>query len=143
MVDNRVIDGGVSGGPISKSASLLLKGMAILLLYVLIGHPSAYFTLWERKNWYVLLLAVPLVPLLLIWCVQVLVWRIRINATEIEIRSLRGVLKRQIAEISRIGRDAGRLLLVFNDGSRRSIPAIVGDLDELLNEIETRRRPTL
>lgn len=71
-----------------------------------------------------------------------LVWRARLNATTIEIRSLRGVLKRRISELSQPDRVAGRPSLVFADGSKRTIPAVVGDLDDLLNVIERLRQAT-
>ena len=129
-----------SVGATSRSASLFLKGIAVLLLYVLLGHPSAYIGLWQRQNWYVLLLAVPVVPLLIVWSAQVLVWRVRLNASMIEIRSLRGVLKRRISDISRLDRVAGRLSLAFSDGSQRTVPRVVGGLDGLLNAIDRRRR---
>ncbi|MEO8660124.1 MAG: hypothetical protein ABI693_16765 [Bryobacteraceae bacterium] len=139
MANNIATDDQATRGPISRSASLVLKGIAVLLLYALLGRPSAYVALWERGSWYVLLLAVPVVPLLLVWSVEVLVWRVRINESNIEIRSPRGVLKRRICEISRLDRAAGRLLLAFQDGSKRTVPVVVGDLEGLLNEIETRR----
>lgn len=123
---------------VSMSANLALKALALLLLYVL-GHPSVYVTLWERKEWHVLLLGIVVVPILLFWSIEVLVWRVSVNLSTIQIRSLRGVIKKPISDITRLDRTAGRMLVAFTDGSQRVIPALVGDLDRLLSEIASRR----
>lgn len=128
-----------SANPVSNSANWFLKCLAVLLLYVFLGHPSAYTTILERRNWYVMAIGIVVVPLLLGWAIGVLVWRVRLNSSTIEIRSLRGVLKRPISEVSNVDRTPGRVSVAFKDGSRRSIPAIVGDLDCLLREIASRR----
>jgi hypothetical protein len=125
---------------ISRSTNWFLKGIALLALYIFLGHPSVYPVIWERKNWYVILLAVPMIPLLLFWSAQVLVWRVRVNSSTIEIRSLRGVLNKSILDISDLERTPGRISVAFRDGYQRAIPAaIVGDLDDLLQQIASRR----
>ena len=120
-------------------SNMVLKGLAILLLYVLLGHPSAYVAIWQQRNWYVIILGVIVVPTLLPWCIQVLVWRVRINASTIEIRSVRGVLKRRLTDITEAERLPGKVVIGFKDGSRRTIPAIVGNLNNVINEITVRR----
>jgi hypothetical protein len=116
-----------------------MKALALLLLYVFVGHPSVYATIVERKNWYVIVLGVIVAPVLLVWSVEVLICRVRVSSSILEIRSLRGVLKRPISDISRLERTGGRISLAFRDGSQRTIPAILGDLDGLAREIGSRR----
>jgi hypothetical protein len=82
------------------SPNMILKGMAVLLPYVLLAHPHVYATFWERRN-----------------CVRVFVWQIRIIPSAIEIPSLRGVLKRQLADVTQVERRPGQILIVFKDGS--------------------------
>jgi hypothetical protein len=124
---------------ISISASWLLKGIALLTLYIFLGHPSVYLALWEGKNWYAIVLGIVMVPFLLFWAAQALVWRVRLSSSTIEIRSLRGLLTKSILDISDLERTPGRISVAFRDGSRRVIPAIVGDLDDLLQQIAFRR----
>jgi hypothetical protein len=114
---------------VSWSPNLVLKSLAVLLLYVLVGHPLAYVTLWERNEWYVLLLGIVVVPILLVWSVQVLVWRVRVSSSTIEIRSLRGVIKKPVSDVTKLDRTFGRILIAFRDGAERVIPTTVGDLD--------------
>jgi hypothetical protein len=121
------------------SPNLVLKGVAVFWLWLFLGHPSMYVTIWERKAWYPMIIGTVVVPILLVWAIQVLVWRIRLGPSTIEIRSLRGVLKKQIADISRLERTPGRICVTFNDGNQRTIPAIVGDLDAVQAEIASRR----
>jgi len=119
-----------------------MKALALLLLYVFLGHPSAYETILERRNWYVIFLGIIMVPLLLVWSLEVLVWRVRLSSATLEIRSLRGVLKKPIADIRQLERTGGRISVGFKDGSRRVIPPILGDLDGLAREIDSRRHVT-
>jgi hypothetical protein len=119
--------------------NMLLKGLAVLLLYGLAGHPSAYVEIWKERNWYVIILGVVVIPILLPWCIRVLVWRVRVSPSTIEIRSLRGVLKRRLADLVQLERLPGRVLVAFRDGSQRKIPAIVGDLNGVIKEITLRR----
>jgi hypothetical protein len=119
---------------------LALKAIAVFLLYVFLGHPSAYDKIWERGNWYVIVVGVVVVPVLLVWAIEVLVWRVRVTSSIIEIRSLRGILRRPISDVANLERTSGRISVAFRDGSRRAIPAIVGDLDGLLREITSRRQ---
>lgn len=64
-----------------------------------------------------------------------LVWRIRITSAAIEVRSVRGVLKRRLTDVAGIQRLPGKVIIAFKDGSRQNIPSIVGDLDAIANEI--------
>jgi hypothetical protein len=135
------LDGPPTSATGSKSISpnLLLKAMAVLLLYVLIGHPSAYTTLWRDRNWYVLLSGVIVGPILLVWSVHTLIWRIRLGPRTISIRGVGRVMERPYEDVSQVERKPGQLVVVFRGGSRRAIPAIVGDLDDLHRDIESRR----
>lgn len=141
-MDSNALHSRLSRGAISKSPNLLMKALALLLLYVFLGHPSAYETILERSNWYVIFLGIIMVPLLLVWSLEVLVWRVRLSSATLEIRSLRGVLKKPIADIRQLERTGGRISVGFKDGSRRVIPAILGDLDGLAREIDSRRHVT-
>lgn len=116
-----------------------MKALALVLLYVFLGHPSAYATVLERRNWYVIVLGLIVVPVLLTWSLEVLVWRVRVSSSTLEIRSLRGVLKKPISDISRLERVRGKISVAFIDGTQRTIPAILGDLDSLAREIGSRR----
>lgn len=107
--------------------NLLLKGMAIVLLYILFGHPSIYPAIWRARNWYVIVLLPVAVAVLVPWCAQVLVWRVRIADAIIEIRSLRGPLTRRLQDLITIERGPARVLVAFKDGTSRGIPAVVGD----------------
>ena len=89
--------------------------------------------------WYLIVLGVFVVPLLLYWSASVLVWRVKINTSMIEIRSLRGVLKQQFADLALVERPPGGVLVAFKDGSQRTIPAIIGDLDGVVSDITSRR----
>lgn len=117
------------------TASPILKGLAVLLVLVLLARPSVYATLWERKNWYVVLCAAVALPILLPWCARVLIWRVQVSASAIEIRSLHGVLKRQLRELVRVERVHGAVLLAFKDGIQRNVPSFIGDLDGLVRSI--------
>lgn len=119
--------------------NMLLKGLAILLLYVLLGHPSVYAAVWQQGNWYVIILGAIAVPTLLPWCIQVLVWRVRIDASTVEIRSLRGVLKANLKDLAQIDRAPGKVVIAFKDGSKRTIPSTVSNLDIIANDIRLRR----
>jgi hypothetical protein len=121
------------------SPNLILKAMAVLLLYVLLGHPSIYPRIWEQRNWYVLALIPVVGPLLLVTSVRMLLWRVRLRSTSIRIRSVAGILERPYNEITSIERVPGQLRLTFTDGLRKVIPSLVGDLDQLRTEIERRR----
>jgi hypothetical protein len=125
--------------PQSRSPNWLLKGMAVCSLYIFLGHPHAYVTVWERKAWLAIAMGPIVIPILLMWAIQVLVWRVRIDSATIEIRSLRGTLKKPLSEISSLERTEGRISVAFIDGSRRVIPSIIGNLDELLHQIASRR----
>jgi hypothetical protein len=122
----------------STSANLLLKGTAVLALFVLPARPSAYMEIWERGNWFVIGLGIVILPLLLRSCARVLVWRVRVGPSIIEIRSMRGVFRRPLADVSRLERSYGRLRIFFRDGVERSVPSLVGDLDLLRAEIVSR-----
>ena len=124
---------------LTRSPRLLLEGMAVLLLYVLLAHPYVYLTIWERRQWYVIILGLFVVPIVLVWSASVLVWRVKLSTSVIEIRSLRGVLKRQLGDLARVERTPGRILVAFEDGSQRTIPAIIGNLDDVASEIASRR----
>lgn len=116
-----------------------LKGLAVLLLYAVLGHPTVWLVFWQRRDRYLIVLGIVVIPTLLLWCVQVLVWRVRISSSTIEIRSLRGVLKRQLADIVQLERAWGQVLVGFKDGYRRTIPSLIGNLDGLVGEITSRR----
>jgi len=120
---------------VSYQPNILLKAMSILLLAVLVARPSAYHLVWQQRNWYVIILIPIAVGILLPWCVRVLLWRVRINSATIEIRSPRGVLKRGLADLAEVDRLPGHVLVSFVDGSRRDIPAMVGDLNRLTVDI--------
>jgi len=106
-----------------------------MMLYVLLAHPSAYAEIWRRRNWYVIILGIPVVPLLLIWSVQVLVWRVYIDSVYVEIRSLSGRTRRPIGDVATVERMLGRLKVLFRDGRSQVIPSIVGDLDRLHQDL--------
>ena len=89
--------------------------------------------------WLVISLGVFVVPLSLFWSVSVLVWRVKISTSAIEIWSLRGVLRRELVDLTRVERTPGRVLVAFSDGAERTIPATIGNLDDLANEIARRR----
>lgn len=124
-------------------ANMTLKLFALLVLFVLLARPSAYVSMWERGNWFIIILCPLVLPFLLLSCVRILVWRVRISSSTIEIRSLRGLLTRRLAELTRVERLRRRIVVAFSDGSRRIIPAIVGDLDRVADEIAARRNQQL
>jgi hypothetical protein len=121
------------------SPHLILKVMSVLLLYVLLGHPSIYPRLWEQRNWYVLALLPVVGPLLLVTSIRMLVWRVRLGCSAIRIRSVVGVVEHAYSEITHIERVPGQLRLTFQNGTRKVIPSLIGDLDQLRTEIERRR----
>jgi hypothetical protein len=91
----------------TMSPNFFLKGIAVLMLYVLLAHPSAYPAILKERNWYVIICGIVAVPVLLVWSANVLVWRIRISSSTIEIRSLRGVLKATIRRLRKGGTNTG------------------------------------
>jgi hypothetical protein len=121
------------------SANPLLKGYAVLMLYIFVGHPSVYAAIWHGRNWYLIVIGAVMTPVLLVSSIRTLAWRIRIDTSVIEIWSLKGVFKRQISDVAGLERIPGRVFIDFKDGSRRAVPAIVGDLDRLVHEISVRR----
>lgn len=122
------------------SPNIELKAMAILILYIVLGHPSVYLTFWERRDWYILILAALTGPAVLFWCAQVLIWRVKIDSSTIRILSLQGLLKESLRDVVHLDRIPGRVVIAFRDGSHRSIPSIVGNLDAIAAEITSRRR---
>jgi hypothetical protein len=47
--------------------------------------------------------------------------------------------KQQFADFVKVERTPGRIVVAFKDGSKRNIPGIVGNLDDLLDAIALRR----
>ena len=78
-------------------------------------------------------------PLLLVTSIRVLVWRIRLSATAIRIRTIAGVTERPYNDVTNIERVPGQLRVTFKDGLRKVVPSFIGDLDHLRTEIEVRR----
>ena len=117
----------------------LLKGLAILLLYAFLAHPSAYAGLLREGNWYVLASGAVIVPMLLVWSTRVLMWSVRLGPTTISIKGAGSGIERPYQDVSEVERKPGQLLVVFKDGFRKAIPSIIGNLDELQAEINSRR----
>ena len=80
-----------------------------------------------------------MLPVLLVWATRVLIWRVKLGSTSIRITRLTGTVERAYAAVSEVKRLPGQLRVSFEDGSSMVIPSIIGDLDKLCREIETRR----
>jgi hypothetical protein len=128
----------VNDAVMTMSPNPVLKAFAAIVLFAVLAHPSVYATFWERREWYLMICAIVGLPIMLPWCARVFVWRVRITSSTIEVRSLRGVLKRNLSDVARVERAPGKVLMVFKDGAARTIPSLVGNLDVLTNEIESR-----